>query len=283
MNWELPAGYQHIHSGKVRDIYLTPNHTLLLVASDRISAFDHVLANTVPNKGKMLTAISLFWFKNLNVPNHLISTQVPAGVAGRAIEVKNLTMIPVECVVRKYLTGSAWLEYQATGSVCGIALPSGLVNGAQLAEPIFTPARKAAVGEHDENITYEKVIEIVGNKLAQKLRDTSFTIFKQATEILKPAGFTLIDTKFEFGVDAAGVLILADEALTPDSSRYCNTDEMQPNKLAPSFDKQLVRDWLLANWDKDSGIAPPKVPKEVIELTAARYQEVLDRLTAISA
>jgi len=283
MNWELPAGYQHIHSGKVRDIYLTPNHTLLLVASDRISAFDHVLANTVPNKGKMLTAISLFWFKNLNVPNHLISTQVPAGVTGRAIEVKNLTMIPIECVVRKYLTGSAWLEYQATGSVCGIALPSGLVNGAQLAEPIFTPARKAAVGEHDENITYEKVIEIVGNKLAQKLRDTSFTIFKQATEILKPAGFTLIDTKFEFGVDAAGVLILADEALTPDSSRYCNTDEMQPNKLAPSFDKQLVRDWLLANWDKDSGIAPPKVPKEVIELTAARYQEVLDRLTAISA
>ena len=283
MNWELPAGYQHIHSGKVRDIYLTPNHTLLLVVSDRISAFDHVLANTVPNKGKILTAISLFWFKNLNVTNHLISTQVPAGVAGRAIEVKNLTMIPIECVVRKYLTGSAWLEYQATGSVCGIALPAGLVNGAQLAEPIFTPATKAAVGEHDVNISYEKVIEIVGNKLAQQLRDTSIEIFNQATEILKPAGFTLIDTKFEFGVDADGVLTLADEALTPDSSRYCNTDEMQPNKLAPSFDKQLVRDWLLANWDKDSGIAPPKIPKEVIELTAARYQEVLDRLTAISS
>ena len=282
MNWDLPAGYQHIHSGKVRDIYLTPNHTLLLVASDRISAFDHVLANTVPNKGKILTAISLFWFKKLKVPNHLISTQVPAGVTGRAIEVKNLTMIPIECVVRKYLTGSAWLEYQATGSVCGIALPAGLVNGAELIEPIFTPATKAAVGQHDENISYEKVAEIVGNKLAQQLRDTSIDIFNQATHILKPAGFTLIDTKFEFGVDADGVLTLADEALTPDSSRYCNTDQMQPNKLAPSFDKQLVRNWLLENWDKDSGIAPPKIPKDIIELTSARYQEVLDRLMRLS-
>ena len=283
MNWELPAGYRHIHSGKVRDIYKTPTNTLLLVASDRISAFDHVLANTVPNKGKILTAISLFWFNKLTVPNHLISTDVPAAVAGRAIEVKNLTMIPIECVVRKYLTGSAWLEYQSSGSVCGIELPAGLVNGAELAEPIFTPATKAAVGEHDENISYEKVIEIVGSKLAQQLKDSSIEIFNQATKILAPAGFTLIDTKFEFGLDEAGNLMLADEVLTPDSSRYCNTSEMKPNELAPSFDKQLVRNWLLANWDKDSGIAPPKIPKEIIELTTARYQEVLDRLINLNS
>lgn len=282
-DWGLPSGYRHIHSGKVRDIFSTPNQTLLLVASDRISAFDHVLANNVPNKGKMLTAISLFWFNKIDLPNHLISTVVPDSVAGRALEVKKLSMIPVECVVRKYLTGSAWLEYQETGKVCGIDLPKGLTNGAELAEPIFTPATKAAMGEHDENISFEQLVEIVGNKLAEQLRTASLGIFSQATEIAQQANFTLIDTKFEFGLDEAGVLTLADEVLTPDSSRYCNTDELLPGKLAPSFDKQLVRDWLLANWEKDSGIAPPKLPKEIVELTAKRYQEVLDRLTAISS
>ncbi|MFM1906125.1 MAG: hypothetical protein RIT32_921 [Actinomycetota bacterium] len=281
-DWGLPSGYRHIHSGKVRDLFRTPNQTLLLVASDRISAFDHVLANNVPNKGKILTAISLFWFDRIDLPNQLISTQVPDSVAGRAIEVKKLSMIPVECVVRKYLTGSAWLAYQESGEVCGIKLPSGLTNGAELAEPIFTPATKAAMGEHDENISYEQLVEIIGSKLAQQLKDASISVFNQATKIAEKAGLTLIDTKFEIGLDESGVLTLADEVLTPDSSRYCNTDELSPGKLAPSFDKQLVRDWLLANWDKDSGIAPPKLPKEIVELTAKRYQEVLDRLTATS-
>lgn len=281
-NWELPAGYQHLHSGKVRDLYLTPNETLLLIASDRISAFDYVLPNLVLNKGKILTAISLFWFNRLNVPNHLISTNVPQSVAGRALEVKKLNMLPIECVVRSYLTGSAWLEYQASGEVCGIKLPAGLSNGAKLNEPIFTPATKAELGAHDENISFKEVEKIVGSNLANQLRDTSINIFNQATEILSGAGFTLIDTKFEFGLDENGVLTLADEALTPDSSRYCNTAELTPGELAPSFDKQLVRNWLLENWDKSGDLPPPELPTEIIELTAARYQEVLDRLNQLN-
>jgi len=281
-SWKLPAGYTHLHSGKVRDLYLTPNDTLLMVASDRISAFDYVLPNLVPNKGKILTAISLFWFSKLTVPNHLISVDVPSEVAGRAIEVKKLKMLQIEAVVRAYLTGTAWLEYQATGEVCGIQLPAGLTNGSKLAEPIFTPATKAELGEHDENISYAKVVELIGTELAEKLKSTSIDIFNQASEILNKAGFTLIDTKFEFGLDEKNQLTLADEALTPDSSRYCNTAEMKPNELAASFDKQLVRNWLLANWDKDSGAKPPELPVEILELTAKRYQEVLDRLTAIS-
>jgi phosphoribosylaminoimidazole-succinocarboxamide synthase len=280
-SWELPAGYTHLHSGKVRDLYLTPNDTLLMIASDRISAFDYVLPNLVPNKGKILTAISLFWFNKLAVPNHLISTEVPTSVSGRAVEVKKLTMLPIEAVVRAYLTGTAWLEYQATGEVCGIKLPVGLTNGAKLAEPIFTPATKAELGEHDENISYQQVVELIGSELAAELQSTAIDIFNQASVILNEAGFTLIDTKFEFGLDDANQLTLADEALTPDSSRYCNTKDMKPNQLAPSFDKQLVRNWLLENWDKDSGTKPPALPTEILELTAARYQEVLDRLTAI--
>jgi len=281
-SWKLPAGYTHLHSGKVRDLYLTPNDTLLMVVSDRISAFDYVLPNLVPNKGKTLTAISLFWFNKLTVANHLISLDVPSEVAGRAIEVKKLKMLPIEAVVRAYLTGTAWLEYQATGEICGIKLPAGLTNGSKLAEPIFTPATKAELGEHDENISYAKVVELIGTELAEKLKSASIDIFNQATEILNKAGFTLIDTKFEFGLDDKNQLTLADEALTPDSSRYCNTLEMKPNELAPSFDKQLVRNWLLANWDKDGGTKPPELPAEILELTAKRYQEVLDRLTAIS-
>lgn len=282
-DWKLPAGYRPVHSGKVRDLYATPNHTLLMVASDRISAFDHVLDNQIPNKGKILTQISLFWFNQLDLPNHLISTDVPEVVAGRAIEVKNLNMLPIECVVRRYLTGSAWLEYQATNSVCGIKLPSGLVNGSKLPEPIFTPATKAELGQHDQNISYAQMVEIIGENLAKQLKAASLKIFNQAEAILLKAGFTLIDTKFEFGLDELGQLTLADEVLTPDSSRYCNTAEMTPNQLAPSFDKQLVRNWLLENWDKDSDSPPPTLPKQIIELTATRYQEVLDRLTAISS
>ena len=281
-NWNLPSGYQHIHSGKVRDLYLTPQNTILMVASDRISAFDYVLPNLIPNKGKILTAISLFWFKKLSVPNHLITEEVPDSVSGRAVEVKRLKMLPIECVVREYLTGSAWLEYQASGKVSGIDLPAGLSNGSKLTNPIFTPATKAAVGEHDENIDFERVIELIGLDLANKVRQISIDIFNQASAILAQAGFTLIDTKFEFGLDEDGVLTLADEVLTPDSSRFCNTSEMDLNHLPISFDKQLVRNWLLANWNKDSGSPPPVIPAEIIELTANRYQEVLNRLTALT-
>jgi phosphoribosylaminoimidazole-succinocarboxamide synthase len=212
------------------------------------------------------------------VPNHVISTTVPSEVAGRAIEVKKLNMLPIECVVRGYLTGSAWLEYQVSQSVCGIKLPAGLINGSKLADPIYTPATKAPQGDHDENISFDQSVEILGEELATQVMETSISIFNQAQQILKGAGFTLIDTKFEFGLDADGVLTLADEALTPDSSRYCNTAEMTPNKLAPSFDKQLVRNWLLENWDKDAGTQPPELPTAIVKLTQARYEEVLDRL-----
>lgn len=282
-NWNLPAGFQHLHSGKVRDLYLTPEKNILLVASDRISAFDYVLPNLIPNKGKILTAISLFWFKHLPVPNHVISEQVPEAVNGRAIEVMRLKMLPIECVVRKYLTGSAWLEYQNSGQVCGLKLPAGLSNGSKLAEPIFTPATKADLGKHDENIDFEKVVELIGFDLAENVRKTSIQIFKQASEILEKAGFTLIDTKFEFGLTDSGDLVLADEVLTPDSSRICNTSEMKDDAIPSSFDKQLVRNWLLNNWDKNIGLPPPQLPEEIVQLTTERYQEVLSRLTAISS
>lgn len=280
-NWQLPKDFRHIHAGKVRDLYETATDTLLMVASDRISAFDFILPTIIPNKGKILTEISLFWFNRLAVPNHVISTTVPSEVAGRAIEVKKLSMLPIECVVRGYLTGSAWLQYQASQSVCGIKLPAGLVNGSKLAAPIYTPATKAQPGEHDENISFDQSVELLGKELAIKVMETSIAIFNQAQQILNSAGFTLIDTKFEFGLDAAGVLTLADEVLTPDSSRYCNTAELAPDKLAPAFDKQLVRNWLLENWDKDAGTPPPELPPQIIELTQARYQEVLDRLKRI--
>jgi phosphoribosylaminoimidazole-succinocarboxamide synthase len=280
-NWQLPDDFRHLHSGKVRDLYATKDDTLLMVASDRISAFDFILPTTIPNKGKILTEISLFWFSRLAVPNHVISTTVPSEVAGRAIEVKKLNMLPIECVVRGYLTGSAWLEYQVSQSVCGIELPAGLINGSKLAAPIYTPATIAQPGEHDENISFDQSVEILGKELAIKVMDTSIAIFNQAQQILNSAGFTLIDTKFEFGLDAAGVLTLADEVLTPDSSRYCNTAELAPDKLAPAFDKQLVRNWLLENWNKNAGTPPPKLPPQIIELTQARYQEVLDRLKQV--
>ncbi|MBM3691187.1 MAG: phosphoribosylaminoimidazolesuccinocarboxamide synthase [Actinobacteria bacterium] len=277
-NWNLPADYQHLHSGKVRDLYLTPKNTILLVASDRISAFDYVLPNLILNKGKILTAISLFWFNQLSVPNHVISNQVPNVVDGRAIEVMRLNMLPIECVVRKYLTGSAWLEYQKTGQVCGLKLPVGLSNGSKLAEPIFTPATKADLGKHDENIDFEKVVELIGSDLAKQVKNESIKIFNQASKLLERAGFTLIDTKFEFGLNDLGELVLADEVLTPDSSRICNAVEMKVGELPSSFDKQLVRNWLLANWEKDSGLPPPELPNNIIELTGNRYQEVLNRL-----
>lgn len=272
------------YSGKVRDLYESAAHPgeVLMVASDRVSAFDHVLEPGIPGKGELLTTLSLWWFEQLpEVPNHLVAGEsVPAEFAGRAMLVQRLTMYPIECVVRGYLSGSGWLEYRATQSVCGIPLPAGLRDGDRLPEPIYTPAWKAPLGEHDENITFERTVELVGAQVATALRNQSLAIFSRASAIAEARGVILADTKFEFGADADGILTLADEVLTSDSSRYWDADAYRaggPGRLA-SFDKQIVRDWLAANWDKQG--TPPALPPEIVGRTAARYRELIERLTA---
>lgn len=261
-----------------------------MVASDRVSAFDHVLDPGIPGKGELLTRLSLWWFAQLaggdggrSIPNHLVDgVEPPAEVAGRAMVVHELDMQPIECVVRGYLTGSGWAEYQADGTVCGIPLPAGLANGDRLPEPIFTPAYKAPLGEHDENISFERTIELVGEARAAELRDASLEIYRRAAALAEANRLILADTKFEFGVDADGVLTLGDEVLTSDSSRYWDADAWRtgatPADRMASFDKQIVRDWLAANWDKQG--TPPTVPADVVEQTAAKYRELLDRLAA---
>lgn len=280
-------GWDLTYSGKVRDLYTSPERPgqVLMVASDRVSAFDHVLEPGIPGKGELLTRLSLWWFDQLDVPNHLAADHnvvgaehIPAEVAGRAMLVKSLKMYPIECVVRDYLVGSGWLEYQATMSVCGIPLPAGLTEGDRLPEPIYTPAFKAPLGEHDENISFERSAEIVGEDVAQALRALSLKIFAEASAIAEERGVILADTKFEFGSDENGVLTLGDEVLTSDSSRYWDAELYAaggPDRLA-SFDKQIVRDWLSANWDKTG--SPPPLPDDIVERTAARYQELIDRL-----
>jgi len=280
---ELP-GWVHVYSGKVRDLYSSDEHPgqLLVVASDRISAFDHVLEPGIPGKGTLLTQLSLWWFEQLDdVPNHLAApdAQAPAGVEGRAMLVKQLDMFPIECVVRGYLSGSGWKEYQATQSVCGVALPAGLADGDRLPEPIYTPAWKAPLGEHDENITFERTVELVGTDAATALRDLSLRIFTRASAIAEQRGVILADTKFEFGADADGTITLADEVLTSDSSRYWDAELYAAGDRASSFDKQIVRNWLLEHWDPSAG-APPALPQEIVERTAARYRELIERLTA---
>ena len=282
-------GWRHVYSGKVRDLYipesesnLADSSTLLMVASDRVSAFDHVLEPGIPGKGEMLTKLSLWWFEKLaEFPNHLLGVAPPAAVADRSFAVSALHMLPVECVVRGYLSGSGWLEYQKSGTVCGISLPPGLNNGDRLPEPIFTPAYKAPMGEHDENISFDEVVELVGEATALELRDTSLAIFSRASDIADAHGLILADTKFEFGRDrVTGVLTLCDEVLTSDSSRYWDKDtylEGGANRL-DSFDKQIVRNWLSAHWDKTG--TPPVLPAEIIEQTAARYRDLIQRLTA---
>ncbi|MGO4690247.1 phosphoribosylaminoimidazolesuccinocarboxamide synthase [Glaciibacter sp. 2TAF33] len=306
---DLP-GWRHVYSGKVRDLYL-PDTTateaarsladadrVLMVASDRVSAFDHVLEPGIPGKGDLLTTLSLWWFDRLNdVPNHLIpdhtleggtTSVIPAAVAGRAMLCKTLDMYPVECVVRGYLTGSGWKEYQQTRTVCGIALPDGLSNGDRLPEPIYTPAWKAPMGEHDENISFERTVELVGADAASALRDASLSIFHRASAIAEAAGLILADTKFEFGADrVTGELTLADEVLTSDSSRYWDAKTWRTGATAEarmaSFDKQIVRDWLAANWDPSTGSGhgspPPALPAAIVAQTAAKYRELLERLT----
>jgi phosphoribosylaminoimidazole-succinocarboxamide synthase len=285
-------GWQHAYSGKVRDLYVPTGETLestprvLVVASDRVSAFDHVLEPGIPGKGALLTKLSLWWFDQLGVPNHLRAVdastgEIPAEVADKAMLVANLDMFPVECVVRGYLSGSGWLEYQESQSVCGIALPAGLSDGDKLPEPIYTPAWKAPFGEHDENITFERTVELVGLEDATALRDLSLQIFATATELAAAQGIILADTKFEFGRDReTGVITLADEVLTSDSSRYWDAAAYAagttPAEKMTSFDKQIVRNWLSANWNKNG--TPPVLPSDIVEKTAARYRELIDRL-----
>ncbi|MET0297233.1 MAG: phosphoribosylaminoimidazolesuccinocarboxamide synthase [Microbacterium sp.] len=315
------AGWRHVYSGKVRDLYEPADPStssgggsgsetggrMLVVASDRVSAFDHVLSPGIPGKGVLLTTLSLWWFDRLagadggrGIPNHLAAAHtlslgadgrantaddlhalIPAEVAGRSMVVRSLDMLPVECVVRGYLTGSGWAEYQADGTVCGIPLPAGLENGDRLPAPIFTPAYKAPMGEHDENISFDQTVELVGADLAERLRDLSLEIYARAARTAEEHGLILADTKFEFGLDDQGVLTLADEVLTSDSSRYWDAAAWEagstPAERMASFDKQIVRDWLAAEWDKQG--EPPALPADIVERTADRYRELLARLT----
>jgi phosphoribosylaminoimidazole-succinocarboxamide synthase len=280
-------GTTHLHSGKVRDLYRIDSGEhegrLLMVASDRISAYDFVLDTTIPDKGEILTRMSLWWFDQLSalVGNHVVSTDVPASVAGRAVVCEQLDMFPVECVARGYLTGSGLLDYQRTGEVCGIALPAGLQDGSRLPEPIFTPATKADLGDHDENVDYQTVVEAVGPDAAAELRTLTLEVYDKAHALARERGIILADTKLEFGRRPDGTTILADEVLTPDSSRFWPADDWQPGRAQASYDKQIVRDWLTgeSGWDRTSGEAPPPLPEAVVARTRARYVEAYELLT----
>ncbi len=267
-------GWNHLRSGKVRDLYTNLNGELLIVASDRISAFDYILPTEIPSKGVLLTQLSLFWFDFLKdiVPNHIISTDVPENVAGRAVIVKPLRMFAIECVARGYITGSGWVEYQKSQSICGILLPEGLKDGDKLPEPIFTPATKAEMGDHDENIDFIQATEIVGYAAAERLRELTLALYTRAHDYAATRGIILADTKFEFGIDEEGNICLGDEALTPDSSRFWSTESRS------SFDKQYVRDWLLnSGWDRES--TPGALPDDVVAKTQERYNSAFTLLT----
>jgi phosphoribosylaminoimidazole-succinocarboxamide synthase len=282
-------GYTHVYSGKVRDLYAPDDapDQLLLVASDRISAFDYVLATPIPDKGAVLTQLSLWWFDRLSdvVPNHLVSTDVPAEVAGRAVLCRRLEMVPVECIARAYLTGGGLSEYAEKGSVSGVSLPPGLVDGDRLTEPVFTPTTKAPVGEHDLPMTADEVAELVGADIGDLADGLTRRILARGNEIATERGIIIADTKVEFGVertDGKPTLILADEVLTPDSSRFWPAEEWEPGHPQPSFDKQYVRDWLTSpasGWDRRSGEAPPPLPDDVIERTRTKYVDAYQRLT----
>jgi len=283
-------GYAHVYSGKVRDLYAPLDDSgapradqLLLVASDRMSAYDFVLDTPIPDKGKVLTQLSLWWFERLTdlVPNHVVSTDVPAAVEGRAVLVRRLEMLPVECVARAYLTGGGLAEYRADGHVSGVALPEGLVDGSRLPEPVFTPSTKAPVGEHDQPMPYADVEAAVGASLADRVRGLTTAILARGNEIAAERGILIADTKVEFGLDSDDV-VLADEVLTPDSSRFWPADLWEPGHAQPSYDKQYVRDWLTSpasGWDRSSGEAPPDLPADVVEQTRAKYVEAYERLT----
>ena len=292
---DLP-GWTHVYSGKVRDLYVPADEAItekigqecvLVVASDRISAYDHVLSSEIRDKGRVLTQLSLWWFEQLDVEHHVLASTVeggvPAEVEGRAMICKKLDMFPVECIARGYLTGSGLAEYKEHGTVCEIPLPEGLVDGSRLEKALFTPSAKAEVGEHDVNITYDDVVAMVGDDIAARLSELTLKIYTRAEEIARERGIILADTKVEFGIDAAtGVITLGDEVLTPDSSRFWDASTYAPGKSQPSYDKQYVRDWLTSaesGWDKSSDTPPPALPADVVERTRARYVEAYEKLT----
>ena len=288
-------GLVHLHTGKVRDLYRNAADELVMVASDRTSAYDWVLPTDIPDKGRVLTQLSLWWFDLLAdlVPNHVLSTELPEGAPadweGRTLVCKSLRMVPVECVARGHLTGSGLLEYEKNRTVCGLALPEGLVDGSELPAAIFTPATKAAVGDHDENVSYEEVAREVGAETATQLRQTTLAVYSRARDIARERGIILADTKFEFGFEAAADggedrLVLADEVLTPDSSRFWPADEWEPGRAQRSFDKQFIRNWLTSpasGWDRHGEQPPPPLPEEIIEQTRAKYIEAYERLTGM--
>jgi len=276
-----------VYSGKVRDLYDLPDGRLLLVASDRISAYDVVLPTPIPDKGRILTAMSLWWFDQLVdlMPNHVISTDVPAEFAGRAMVCERLAMVPVECVARGYLAGSGLTDYRRDGAICGVELPAGLEDGSRLSEPIFTPATKAEQGSHDQNVSFDEVVVAVGSEVAATLRELTLQVYGRGEEIARERGIILADTKIEIGTRPDGTLVLADEVLTPDSSRFWPVGGWQPGRGQESFDKQYVRDWLIspeAGWDRTTGEPPPPLPAEIVERTRTRYVEAYERITGIT-
>lgn len=275
---------KHLYSGKIRELYETDDGLLLLVATDRVSAFDYVLPAPIPDRGRILTQLSVWWFDQVSdlVPGHVVSTDVPAEFEGRGVLCRRLDMVPVECIARGYLAGSGLNEYRTAGAICGISLPSGLLDGSELPEPIFTPTTKGARGEHDQNMTYDQVTAVVGETRAEELRDLTLDLYRRGHEISRERGFILADTKFEFGRDESGRLVLADEIFTPDSSRYWLIEEWQPGTRQNPFDKQIIRDWLLSpasGWDQNSGEPPPALPDDVVQRTRERYITAYERLT----
>lgn len=280
--------YRHLASGKVRELFRIDDEHLLFLATDRISAYDHILGTLIPDKGRILTAMSVFFFDLLDTPNHLAGPpddpRIPAEVLGRALVVRALDMMPVECVARGYLTGSGLLDYQATGAVCGIDLPPGLVEASKFDHPLFTPATKAEFGAHDENISFEKVVDLIGAQRAGQLRDLTLDTYAKAADHARGRGVILADTKFEFGIDREGRLVLADEVLTPDSSRYWPADTYREGVVQPSFDKQFVRNWLTgpdSGWDRHGDTAPPPLPPTIVEATRERYIEAYERISGL--
>ncbi|HEY3749014.1 MAG TPA: phosphoribosylaminoimidazolesuccinocarboxamide synthase [Pseudonocardiaceae bacterium] len=284
------ADYPLVATGKVRRLYTVDDDHLLFVASNRISAFDHVLATEIPDKGRVLTAMSVFWFGLLGdlVPNHLVSAddeRIPTEVRGSALLVRRLSMVAAECIARGYLAGSGLLDYRRTGAVCGVPLPAGLVESDRLPEPIFTPTTKGELGTHDEAMTFDAVVDQVGADLANRLRDTTLLVYRRAAEHAASRGVLLADTKFEFGLAEDGGLVLADEVLTPDSSRYWPAEGYRPGRTQPAFDKQYVRDWLTSpesGWDRAGDQPPPPLPADVVENTRARYVAAYELITGLS-
>ncbi|WP_409427313.1 phosphoribosylaminoimidazolesuccinocarboxamide synthase [Mycobacterium sp. SMC-11] len=283
------SDYQHLASGKVRELYRIDEQHLLFVASDRISAFDYILDSEIPDKGRILTAMSVFFFDLVDAPNHLAGPpddpRIPDEVLGRALVVRQLKMMPVECVARGYLTGSGLLDYQRNGAVCGISLPPGLVEASKFLNPLFTPATKADIGEHDENISFAQVIDLVGPVRAGQLRDRTLATYVQAADHALTKGIIIADTKFEFGIDEHDNLVLADEVFTPDSSRYWPADHYRAGVVQQSFDKQFVRNWLTgpeSGWDRSGDQPPPALPDDIIAATRARYVEAYERISGLS-